>query len=128
MRQQLEDCHRRLAEPATLEPTAVAVPSLDLPLIGRLDPAALSLPVLTVTLAGLDAFNPCAFFVLLFLLSLLVQAGDRWRMLLIGGVFVFCSGLVYFVFVAAWLNVFLLVGELRIITMLAGVLAVVMGG
>jgi hypothetical protein len=49
-------------------------------------------------------------------------------MLLIGGVFVFCSGLVYFVFMAAWLNVFLLVGELRIITLLAGVLAVIMGG
>jgi len=32
------------------------------------------------------------------------------------------------VFMAAWLNVFLLVGELRIMTLLAGGLAVVMGG
>ena len=133
LRQQLEDCHRRfiqsVAAPETVPAVApAAAPSLELPLIGPVDPGALSLPVLTVTLAGLDAFNPCAFFVLLFLLSLLVHARDRRRMLLIGGVFVFCSGLVYFVFMAAWLNVFLLVGELRIITLLAGVLAVVIGG
>lgn len=128
LRQQLEDCRRHLAEPTAAEPVAVAAPPLELPLVGRLDPGALSLPVLTVVLAGLDAFNPCAFFVLLFLLSLLAHARDRRRMLLIGGVFVFCSGLVYFVFMAAWLNVFLLVGELRIMTLLAGGLAMIMGG
>jgi ABC-type sugar transport system permease subunit len=97
---------------------------LELPLLGSVDPGTLSLPVLTVALASLDAFNPCAFFVLLFLLSLLVHARYRWRMLLIGGVFVFFSGLIYFVFMAAWLNVFLLVGELRIITLLAGLRSV----
>jgi hypothetical protein len=85
--------------------------------------------VLTVVLAGLDAFNPCAFFVLLFLLSLLVHAHDRRRMLLIGGVFVFFSGLIYFVFMAAWLNVcFCWLGELRFMTLLAGLLAVSIGG
>ncbi len=133
LRQQLEECHRRFIEPAAAPEVAPAITPaaallLELPLIGRVDPGALSLPVLTVTLAGLDAFNPCAFFVLLFLLSLLVHARNRRRMLLIGGVFVFFSGLVYFVFMAAWLNMFLLVGELRIITVLAGGLAVVIGG
>jgi len=132
LRQQLEDCHRRFTQPATAPESAPAAapaaPPLELPLIGRVDPGALSLPVLTVTLAALDAFNPCAFFVLLFLLSLLVHARNRRRMLLIGGVFVFFSGLVYFVFMAAWLNVFLWVGELRIITVLAGVLAAIIGG
>jgi len=132
LRQQLEECYRRFIEPAAAPEAAPAItpaatPLLELPLIGRVDPGALSLPVLTVTLAGLDAFNPCAFFVLLFLLSLLVHARNRRRMLLIGGVFVFFSGLVYFVFMSAWLNIFLLVGELRIITVLAGVLAVVIG-
>ncbi len=130
LRQQLEECHRRQTQPtAAAEPVAPVVePPLNLPLIGALDPAALSLPVLTLVLAGLDAFNPCAFFVLLFLLSLLVHARDRSRMLLIGGVFVFFSGAIYFVFMAAWLNVFLLLGELRFVTLLAGLLAVVMGG
>jgi hypothetical protein len=82
-----------------------------------------SLPLLTVVLAALDAFNPCAFFVLLFLLSLLVHARSRARMLFIGGVFVLFSGLVYFAFMAAWLNVFLWMGEIRGVTLVAGLLA-----
>jgi thiol-disulfide isomerase/thioredoxin len=137
LRQELEECHRRYLQPGALAETleipttgitTADKPSLDLPLIGALDPAAWSLPALTVVLAGLDAFNPCAFFVLLFLLSLLVHARNRRRMFLIGGVFIFFSGVIYFMFMAAWLNVFLWLGELQWITLLAGLLAVVMGG
>src|SRR5690606_13093927 len=60
----------------------------------------------------------------MFLLSLMVHARSRWRMLLIGSVYVLISGLVYFVFMAAWLNVFLLLGELKMITLIAGIVAV----
>jgi len=98
---------------------------IDIPLLGDVDPADVSLPLLTLTLAGLDAFNPCAFFVLLFLLSLLVHAQSRTRMLLVGGTFVFFSGLMYFVFMSAWLNVFLIIGHLSWITLMAGAVAVV---
>ena len=139
----LQACHeRRLANPgasgpATATPgaetasTAGATSALDedagmtvnIPFVGQVDSKALSLPVLTVVLAGMDAFNPCAFFVLLFLLSLLVHAKSRTRMAIVGGTFVLFSGIVYFVFMAAWLNVFLLAGELRVITLVAGLLA-----
>jgi len=98
-------------------------PVIRLPFIGKVNSEALSLPLLTLVLAGMDAFNPCAFFVLLFLLSLLVHAKSRTRMLIVGGTFVMFSGIVYFVFMAAWLNVFLIAGELRAITMIAGLLA-----
>jgi hypothetical protein len=76
-----------------------------------------------VTLAGLDAFNPCAFFVLLFLLSLPVHAGSRGRMMAVGGTFVAISGLVYFAFMTAWLNVFRWLGPLRGVTIVAGLVA-----
>jgi hypothetical protein len=82
---------------------------------------------LTLVLAGLDAFNPCAFFVLLFLLSMLAHQKSRKRMLLIGGVFVLVSGLMYFAFMAAWLNVFQLFGHLAWVTLAAGALAVFVG-
>ena len=98
-------------------------PPPSVPWLGVVDLQRWSLPLLTVVLAGLDAFNPCAFFVLLFLLSLLVHAKSRARMLFIGGVFVVFSGLVYFAFMAAWLNVFLWMGELRGVTLAAGLLA-----
>lgn len=106
--------------PVLEEPAGTRV---HLPFVGSLDAKALSLPVLTLVLAGMDAFNPCAFFVLLFLLSLLVHAKSRTRMAIVGGTFVLFSGLVYFVFMAAWLNVFLIAGELRLITVIAGLLA-----
>jgi hypothetical protein len=47
-------------------------------------------------------------------------------MLIVGGVFVLCSGLVYFALMAAWLNVFLISGELRFVTLAAGALAIAM--
>ncbi len=103
-------------------------PAFSLPWIGTLNLSDFSLPVITVMLAGLDAFNPCAFFVLLFLLSLLIHAQSRARLLLVGGTFVFCSGLFYFLFMTAWLNLFLAFGELRVLTLIAGALALVMGG
>jgi len=71
------------------------------------------------------AFNPCAFFVLLFLLSLMVHTKSRRKMLLIGCAFVFVSGAMYFVFMAAWLNMFIYLGELSVITYIAGCVAVV---
>ena len=100
---------------------------LRLPLFGEVDPARVSLPLLTVLIAGMDAFNPCAFFVLLFLLSLLVHQSGRRRMALIGGVFVVFSGLMYFAFMAAWLKLFIVLGSLPWVTGAAGLLALLVG-
>lgn len=100
------------------EPKAVA-----LPFFGEVDPAKMSLPLFTVLIGGLDSFNPCAFFVLLFLLSLLIHARSRQKMLIIGGIFVLFSGMIYFIFMAAWLNIFLIIGRLTMITLIAGLIA-----
>jgi len=118
LRADLERCR---SEARALPPEAPAR------LPGGLDPEALSLPVLTLVLAGLDSFNPCAFFVLLVLLGLLVRARSRARMLAVGGVFVALSGLVYFAFMAAWLHLFLAIGEQPLVTIGAGLLAVTVG-
>jgi thiol-disulfide isomerase/thioredoxin len=126
LRDQLHDCRQRLLAHRQLPAAAETggEPPLSLPLLGAVDTSLLSLPLLTVFIAALDAFNPCAFFVLLFLLSLLVHARSRGRMLLIGGIFVLFSGLVYFVFMAAWFNIFRLLGELKLLTLIAGLLAI----
>jgi hypothetical protein len=127
LRARLLECRQRLAGGAAPPARAGAGTAVEIPLLGRIDPQTASLPLVTVILAGLDAFNPCAFFVLLFLLSLMVHARSRARMAVVGGVFVLFSGLIYFVFMAAWLNVFLWLGELRAVTFLAGLTAVTMG-
>ncbi|MDP2694701.1 MAG: hypothetical protein Q8O58_07545 [Gallionella sp.] len=124
IRQRLDDCRARAQGGEWRSRKAEAI---RLPLIGAIDPANLSLPALTLILAGLDAFNPCAFFVLLFLLSMMAHQKSRRRMLLIGGVFVLVSGIMYFAFMAAWLNVFQLFGHLAWVTLAAGALAVFVG-
>lgn len=106
---------------------SLAGPDVVVPFLGAVGAQTWSLPVLTVVLAGVDAFNPCAFFVLLFLLSILVHARSRTRMLVVGGTFVLISGLAYFAFMAAWLNMFLIAGEMRVVTLGAGLLALVIG-
>ncbi len=83
---------------------------IHLPFWGAVDSRQLSLPLFTILLGGLDSFNPCAIWVLTFLLTLLVYAQSRARMLLVGGIFVLTSGVVYFLFMSAWLNLFLLAG------------------
>lgn len=100
---------------------------IEIPIIGKVDAETLSLPMLTLVLATLDSFNPCAFFVLFFLLSLLARAGSKKRMIIIGSVFVFFSFLMYFLFMAAWLNFFIIVGNISIITFAAGIVAVLIG-
>ncbi|MBT3203198.1 MAG: thioredoxin family protein [Gammaproteobacteria bacterium] len=105
----------------------IQVTNLKLPIMGSVDINELSLPVFTLIIAGLDAFNPCAFFILLFLLSLLVHARSRKRMLLVGMTFIFISGVIYFLFMAAWLNIFLLIGSMPYITFFAGLVAFSIG-
>jgi glutaredoxin len=108
---------------AARDDDAVAVPFL-----GPVRARDLGLPVFTVVLGLLDGFNPCAMWVLLFVLSLLVNLRDRGKMAIIGATFVLVSGVVYFAFMAAWLNLFLLVGVSRatqvVLAAVAGVIGV----
>ena len=127
--QRLDACRARslTGVPPVAAQAQATAGQIDIPLLGRFDAASLSLPALTLVLAGLDAFNPCAFFVLLFLLSMMAHQKSRARMLLIGGVFVAISGLMYFAFMAAWLSVFQIFGHLAWVTLAAGALAVFVG-
>jgi len=87
-----------------------------------------SLPVLTIILGGLDSFNPCAFFILIFLLNLLLYARSRKRMILIGGIFIIFSGILYAVFMFVLLGLlFTLSQYLLFITILAGSVALILG-
>jgi glutaredoxin len=98
-----------------------------LPWLGHVTVRDWGLPAFTVVLGLLDGFNPCAMWVLLFVLSLLVNLHDRGKMLAIGGTFVAMSGIVYFAFMAAWLNVFLVLGHSRLVSGALGAVALAIG-
>lgn len=101
--------------------------TVEVPFLGRVSVGELGLPAFTIVLGLLDGFNPCAMWVLLFVLSLLVNLHDRVKMAVIGGTFVLVSGIVYFAFMAAWLNLFLLVGVSRVAEVVLGLIAAVIG-
>lgn len=101
---------------------------IDIPFIGSVNTSSLSLPILTIVLGGLDSFNPCSFFILIFLLNLLLYIQSRRRMLLVGGIFIFFSGFFYFLFMFILFNSFLLTSEhISIVSLLAGAVALIIG-
>jgi hypothetical protein len=100
---------------------------VELPMLGSVNWREWGLPAFTIAVGLVDGFNPCAMWVLLFLLSLLVNLGDRWKILAVAGSFVVISGAAYFAFMAAWLNVFQLIGLLRPAQIALGVLGIVVG-
>lgn len=101
--------------------------TISIPGIGSIETRALSLPMLTIVLGAVDGFNPCAMWVLVFLIGLLVGLNERVRMWTYGAVFLLTSGAVYFVFMAAWLNLFLFLGSLVWIRAAVGVFALAAG-
>ena len=100
---------------------------IDLPVLGRVRLAEWGMPAFTFAVGLVDGFNPCAMWVLMFLLSVLVNIRERGKILIIAGTFVFVSGLAYFAFMAAWLNVFMLVGMDRPAQVILAVIAIVIG-
>ncbi len=107
--------------------TPLSIESIETGWFGTLRVRDLGLPLFTVAIGLLDGFNPCAMWVLLFLLSLLVNLQNRWKMALIAGTFVAVSGLFYFAFMAAWLNMFRLIGLSRAVQIGLGCIALLMG-
>lgn len=96
-------------------------------LFGPLNVNRLGLPLFTLALGLLDGFNPCATWVLLFLLSLLVRLRDRRRMAVVAGTFVLASGAVYYAFMAAWLNFFVVLGLSSTLRVVLGTVALLIG-
>lgn len=100
---------------------------INVPFFGRLTVERFGLPVFTFLIGLVDGFNPCAMWVLIFLLSVLVNLKERKKIILVAGTFVFISGLAYFAFMAAWFNVFQLIGLLRPVQITLGILAIFVG-
>ena len=106
-----------------------AIPDhITLPIVGKIELKSVSLPFLSVVLGLLDGFNPCAMWTLLFLISLLLGIPNKKRRWLLGVVFIIASAAVYFLFMVAWLNVFLFIGFVVWVRILISTLALGVGG
>jgi len=107
----------------TPDPGTITLPWID----KRVSLDDLGLPVFTIVIGLLDGFNPCSMWVLILMISMLAAVGDRRRMVAIAGTFVAVQGIAYFAFMAAWLNLFLLIGLSRASEIVLGAIALVAG-
>lgn len=98
---------------------------LNIPYFGEINAKTVSIPLMTIILGTLDSFNPCSFFVLFSLLGLLMHAHSRKKIMIVGLIFVFCSGIIYLLFMAAWLNVYMLMSNIKYMTMIAGIISII---
>ena len=73
------------------------------PILGDINLKEVSLPVLSAVLGLVDGFDPCAMWVLLFLIAMLVQVKDKKRMLILGLTFLLTSALMYTLIMVSWL-------------------------
>lgn len=115
-------CEPGVATPP-LNPETVAIPFLGT----YFSVQQLGLPLFTLALGLLDGFNPCSMWVLILMISMLAPMRNRLRMLMIAGTFVAVEGIAYFLFMAAWLNLFLLIGLSRISEISIGLIALLAG-
>jgi len=117
------------ARPTTLIPSEKkAIPEkLPLPFFGEVEIKYLSLGLITLIIGLLDGFNPCAMWVLVFLINLLLGMEDRRKMWILGGTFIAASAIIYFLFMTAWLNFLIFVGFIIWVRIAIGLVALLAG-
>lgn len=98
------------------------------PIIGEVNPKNISLPLVSAVIGLVDGFNPCAMWVLLFLISLMIGMKNRKRMWCLGIAFLLSSAIVYFAFMMTWVNVAGMFSSSKIIEILVAVVALLGGG
>lgn len=98
--------------------------TINFPFIGEININNLALPAFTIVIAAADGFNPCAMWVLLFLISLLIDMEDKKRRWILGITFIVSSAVVYYFFVFTWLQLFLFIGLIIWVRLAVGLLAV----
>ncbi|MDT8337366.1 MAG: hypothetical protein RQ856_06045 [Candidatus Izemoplasmatales bacterium] len=107
----------------TLERSTVRIP-----LIGEVEIANFSLLLGAIVIGFVDGFNPCAMWVLLLLITLLVNSNNKKRMWLLGVIFLFTSALVYFLIMMSWLQIAIQLTAIAWFRYLIGLFAVIFGG
>ena len=101
---------------------------ITIPLIGRVDVKNFSLFLIAIAMGFVDGVNPCAMWILLFLITMLIPTGNRKKIWLYGGVFLLVSAMFYFIVMMAWIKTVELIAAKQIFMIIIGVFALAAGG
>ena len=103
------------------------VKKVSVPILGKVNPKKVSLPILATVLGLVDGFNPCAMWILIFLITMLFNMKDRKKMWFLGLLFILTSGVVYLLFMLTWLNLATFISKIAAIRLLVSIVALVAG-
>ncbi|MFA6739258.1 MAG: hypothetical protein WCS53_02675, partial [Bacilli bacterium] len=95
-----------------------------LPILGEVDVQQVSLLLIGAVIGLVDGFNPCAMWVLLFLIALLLGSKDRKKMWTLGIAFLLTSAAVYFAIMLSWIETVRLLGANALLQTIIGILAI----
>lgn len=98
-----------------------------IPILGKIDAKSVSLPAVAAAIGLADGFNPCAMWVLLFLISMLLTMKDKKKRLILGIIFLLTSAIVYILFMVAWLGIAVTVTQQVILRVIIGIFALLVG-
>ena len=90
----------------------------------KIETKDLALPIVSILIGFVDGFNPCAMWVLLFLISMLIGMKNKKRMWILGITFLLTSAFIYLVFMLAWLNVAALITSINWVRTTLGIVAI----
>ncbi len=100
---------------------------ISIPLIGDVKLESLSLPILSVLLGIVDGFNPCAMWILLFLISSLINMKNKKKLWILGTIFLLTSSIVYMAFMVSWLSFAKMIKGVALIRLIIAIIALVAG-
>lgn len=100
---------------------------INIPFIGMVNTKDLSLPIISILLGILDGFNPCAMWILLFLITTLLNLKDKKRMWLLGLTFLVTSAVIYLLFMISWLNLTQYIGGIFYVRLTISLVALIGG-
>ncbi len=100
---------------------------IKIPIFGNVNIKELSLPILSLTLGAIDGFNPCAMWVLLFLITMLLGMKDKKKMWTLGIAFLLTSVLIYLLFMVSWLKVLSYASSVIYMRILISLVAIIGG-
>lgn len=98
-----------------------------LPILGEINAKDISLPIVAIILGFLDGFNPCAMWILIFLISFLISTGNTNKMKILGTTFLLTSGIIYFFFMMAWINISIQINKIIILRNIVAIVAIIAG-
>lgn len=99
--------------------------TINIPIIGRTNLKNLSIESAAVLIGLVDGFNPCAMWVLLFLISMLIGMKNRKRMWAIGITFLLSSAFIYMAIMLSWINIIVNIGTSIVFRNIIAIVAII---